>query len=146
MLTIRIKNIDFENDIISIKNYEDFTTKNYSDREIPMFSDLKPILISIIQRSKSGLLFKDRSQSRFCGSYISHKFKKLLRQCKISEDLHFHNLRHTFATNCISQGMPLPMVQKIMGHRDIQTTMIYRHFSTKSIINQMTGKSLYSFD
>lgn len=146
ILTLRKQDIDLQNDVITIKNYAGFTTKNYSDREIPIFEDLKPVLLNIIQRSTGEFLFTDRSNSKFCGSYISHKFKKLLRQCNLSEDLHFHNLRHTFVTNCIIKGMPLPMVQKIAGHRDISTTMGYISISTKHIQNQITGKSLYSFD
>lgn len=40
--------------------------------------------------------------------------------------LAFHCLRHTFATTlCLSQGIPLSTVSKMLGHKQITTTQIY---------------------
>ena len=36
-----------------------------------------------------------------------------------------HMTRHTFATNKVKQGMKLNVLQKILGHKDIRTTMYY---------------------
>lgn len=38
-----------------------------------------------------------------------------------------HTLRHTFATTCISMGMPIQDVQQLMGHESINTTELYNH-------------------
>lgn len=35
----------------------------------------------------------------------------------------FHSLRHTFATNCIENGMDVKCLCEILGHADIRTTM-----------------------
>lgn len=32
-------------------------------------------------------------------------------------------LRHTYATRCIEAGVPAPVMQKLLGHKDIQTTI-----------------------
>ena len=37
----------------------------------------------------------------------------------------FHNCRHTFAITLLRQGTPVPVVAKLMGHKSIETTMIY---------------------
>jgi integrase len=40
----------------------------------------------------------------------------------------FHDLRHTFGTQCAAKGIDLPRIQRWMGHADIQTTMRYLHY------------------
>ena len=37
----------------------------------------------------------------------------------------FHSLRHTFGSELVAKNIPLPTVQKLMGHADIRTTMRY---------------------
>lgn len=42
-------------------------------------------------------------------------------------------LRHSFATHLMDQGIALPKIQKLLGHKDVKTTMIYMHVSDKDI-------------
>ena len=42
--------------------------------------------------------------------------------------LRFHDLRHTFGTQCAAAGVPLSTIQQWMGHASIQTTMVYVHW------------------
>jgi integrase len=44
-----------------------------------------------------------------------------------AEPMVFHDLRHTFGTQCAAKGIDLPKIQHWMGHADIQTTMRYLH-------------------
>jgi len=44
-----------------------------------------------------------------------------------------HRFRHTFCTNLIRQGVSLPVVQKLMGHSDIELTMTYVHMSLEDV-------------
>jgi site-specific recombinase XerD len=43
----------------------------------------------------------------------------------INKIMTFHCARHTFATNGISLGIPIEIVSKLLGHKDLKTTMIY---------------------
>lgn len=44
------------------------------------------------------------------------------------DDVRIHDLRHTYASNAVKQGLSLPMVGKLLGHTQMQTTMRYAHW------------------
>ena len=44
---------------------------------------------------------------------------------KVKPTIHFHSLRHGFATRCVSQGMPIHHLRTLLGHTNISTTNIY---------------------
>lgn len=55
------------------------------------------------------------------------RYKTFLRKNKI-EDYTFHELRHTFATQCVEKGFDVKSLSEILGHADIKTTMnLYVH-------------------
>jgi integrase len=53
-------------------------------------------------------------------------WKSTLRRSGI-EDFRWHDLRHTAASWMVQAGVPLDVVQKVLGHSDISTTMRYAH-------------------
>ena len=59
-------------------------------------------------------------------SSINYSLRRITKQCGISRHITFHCARHTFATTlCLSQGIPLSTVSKMLGHKQITTTQIY---------------------
>lgn len=54
--------------------------------------------------------------------------------------VHFHSLRHGFATQCIRKGMSLPVLKILLGHEDIQTTAIYINLVPEEALNEYYDK------
>lgn len=49
------------------------------------------------------------------------------------DDVRIHDLRHTYASNAVSAGMPIQMVGRLLGHTQLQTTMRYAHLADDSV-------------
>ena len=61
-------------------------------------------------------------------SKLLKRFKAALRRADVRA-VRFHDLRHTFGTRMAAQGVPMRVLQDLMGHRDFKTTLIYADYA-----------------
>lgn len=73
------------------------------------------------QKHNDNLIFNLSSYN----SSINRTFKKMIKLTGIKKDVHFHCGRHTFATLLVSSGVNIFTISKLMGHRDIKSTLVY---------------------
>ncbi len=56
---------------------------------------------------------------------VNKRLKDLAKKADINKIVSFHTARHTTATYMLNAGVPIEIVQKYLGHKNISTTMIY---------------------
>lgn len=64
---------------------------------------------------------------------VNKRLKKIGKDCGVSDNLCFHQARHTFATLALSMGMSMESLKTILGHTDIQTTQIYAKITSAKL-------------
>ena len=68
-----------------------------------------------------------------CGK-LNKNLKVIAKLCNIDRRLIFHMGRHTYASEiCLSQGVPIETVSRMLGHRDLRSTQIYAKISNDKI-------------
>lgn len=64
--------------------------------------------------------------------------KRIARNCGINRALSYHMARCTFASQiCLSQGVPIESVSRMLGHKHIETTQRYARLNNEKIGNDM---------
>ena len=61
-------------------------------------------------------------------STFNRTLRKAAKKLGHYKHVHCHLARHTFATTCITIGIPLPATSKLLGHRNLDTTLIYAKY------------------
>jgi integrase len=104
---------------------------------IPFLVKLLDIPLQLMERyrgmARGSLVFPYLSLSR-----VNVGLKQVAQQCGIDKSLSFHVARHTFGTVvCLSQGVPIESVSRMLGHRRITTTQRYARVDKKKIGDDM---------
>lgn len=101
--------------------------KNYMKKREDVF---KPLFIRY-----SGKVIEDSSgeKMRLTARSIERIVKKYVRAVRLPVDATVHTLRHSFATDLLTNGADIRSVQEMLGHKNIATTQIYTHITNKQL-------------
>lgn len=89
-----------------------------SKRIIPMTDEV----MGILSRLKENHLYVFGKEKPMDPRTMQYRFKMILKMAGI-DDRNFHILRHTFATNCVENGMDAKSLSEILGHSDVKITL-----------------------
>ncbi len=131
------KNVDMAARIITVGD-EDFTTKGRNQRYIPICKEALTSVLSQRERKNTipignTYVFCKANGKAFTGDYVSKKFKRACKAAGVDKAIHFHSLRHSFASNLAQKGVSLYVIKELLGHSSISTTEIYSHLNMDSL-------------
>lgn len=94
---------------------------NSSYRMIPLMPDVEALCRRFYREDPENFVL---TGTRSClePRKLQRKLKAYTAECRI-EAVHFHTLRHTFATRCIEAGFDMKTLSEILGHSNISITM-----------------------
>ncbi|MDX1802909.1 MAG: tyrosine recombinase XerC [Alcanivorax sp.] len=84
-------------------------------------------------------LFVSQRGQRLSPSSVQQRLKRAARQRGLSDHLHPHKLRHSFATHLLESSGDLRAVQELLGHADLATTQVYTHLDFQHLAQVYDG-------
>ncbi|HAC43053.1 MAG TPA: integrase, partial [Paraprevotella xylaniphila] len=73
-----------------------------------------------------------------CYEKCRYGIKQVARQCGINKNVTWHQSRHSYATTiCLSNGVPIETLSKLMGHTSIRSTQIYAKITAEKMSRDM---------
>jgi site-specific recombinase XerD len=114
--------------VIHIQSSPRFKTKQGKQRTIPLNSTALELLRGKRERQAGEYVFTLDGNGRISCDWVSHLFKRYVRKANLADDrVHFHSVRHSFASWLVQGGATLYEVQKLLGHSSSKVTEIYSH-------------------
>ena len=86
-----------------------------------------------IRYSGREMLDNRGEKMRLTARSIERIVKKYVRLARLPVDATVHTLRHSFATDLLTNGADIRSVQEMLGHKNISTTQIYTHVTNKQL-------------
>jgi integrase/recombinase XerD len=90
-------------------------------------------------RPKDWLFPSDLKPGRpLCNAAVKRAFYRAVRETGLPSNGGVHSLRHSFATHLLEAGVPVPVLQRLLGHHSLGTTSRYLHVR-REFISQLKG-------
>jgi len=111
------------------------STKTNQARTIPMNDPTVKILKRAIKGKSNGdLIFTNEADSKInVNNFNERKIRPYLKSLGLDKVIVFHGFRHTFASHFMMNGGNIFDLQKLLGHKDIASTMVYAHLSPEHL-------------
>lgn len=136
LIELKLKDINAQEKVVKIVG------KGFKEREVPIRDEalialneyLKYVKKDMIVVDKN-IIFLNKHGKKLTRQYVWQMIKDRAKKAGITKDISPHTLRHSFATHLLSKGCDLKVVQKLLGHENIETTQIYTHVAEEKILN-----------
>jgi len=126
---LKISDIDSSRMLLRVEQ-----AKGHKDR----YAVLSPIALELLRTywklyKPKKWLFENKDGQPVPESTAQTIFKNALEKSGVKKKASIHTLRHSFATHLLEQGVSLPIIQQLLGHKSLKTTSGYLHVQQYSI-------------
>jgi len=139
LLNLWWTDIDLDRRLLRVGRKPGWTPKT-REREVPLNQTMVDLLTTL-RLARSGSSNRTPASPYVFpgpdGGILKRKLRgELIRTAEragVPDMTRIHGLRHTFASHLVMAGVDLPTVQRLLGHADIQTTMVYAHLTADHV-------------
>ena len=131
LLNLKIKDIDFENKVLWVRD-----GKGGKDRMTIISDEVLNLIEKRTQNAnKNNLVFPNvrKNNLPYTPRNIQYIIQKARVKAKIIKDCHIHTLRHSFATHLLEDKVDIRFIQELLGHSDLRATQIYTKVSKEEL-------------
>ncbi len=129
IVSLKVADIDSERMVINIR-----MAKGKKDRQVMLSETLLAVLRTYyLQYKPTSYLFEGQSGGAYSKRSLNQIMEDAKRKAGVRKKGSLHAFRHSFATHLLEGGISLNIIQKLLGHHDIKTTLRYTHVSTQLI-------------
>jgi site-specific recombinase XerD len=130
-IALKVVDVDSNRMMVHIKN-----SKGKKDRMVMLPNNLLVLLRRYFKEYKpKEYLFEGQKKSKYSDSSIRKILNKALSATKITKPITVHSLRHSFATHLLENGTDIRIIQKLLGHKSINTTLTYTRVAETTLQN-----------
>jgi integrase/recombinase XerD len=132
VVNLRIKDIHSARMVINIKG-----AKGKKDRMVILSQGILELLrkYHVAYQPKYWLFEGQHKEEPYSTRSLQQIFHRAKTDARIIQDVTFHSLRHSYATHLHERGTDIRLIQELLGHNDIKTTLRYTHVSTRTVEN-----------
>lgn len=129
VVDIKVSHIHSARMVINLKG-----AKGKKDRTVKLSVGILELLRKYYSVYKpKDWLFEGQYGGQYSARSIQAVFQKAKIRARVSPNVSFHSLRHSYATHLHERGTDIKLIQELLGHSDIKTTLRYTHVSNRAL-------------
>lgn len=125
LINLKWSNIDRSRMIINI-----IAGKGNKDRQVMLPEALIPLLERYFRTYKTkNYILSGQFSEQYSATSVGQVIKQLAEKAGINKRVYTHLMRHNCFTHMVENGIDINLIQKLAGHSNVKTTLLYTHIS-----------------